>query len=64
MTQQVQEIDLEKEYSVSESARITGIHANTIANNIKAGNLHAEKGVFSLRWKIKGSDLQEWLEKR
>ena len=64
MTEQNPEIDPEQRYSVSEIARITGLHPNTIRNNIKVGNLKGKRGIFSNRWRVEGSDLIEYLEKR
>jgi len=61
---QVQEIDPEKTYSVSEIARVTELHPNTIRKDLQEDNLKGKQGLISRRWKVRGSDLIEYLEKR
>ena len=58
------QIDSEKNYSVSEIARIAEIHPNTIRKDLKDGRLRGRQGVITRRWTVAGSDLLEWLEKR
>ena len=58
------QIDPEKNYSVSEVARVTAIHPNTIRKDLKEGRLRGRQGAITRRWTVRGSDLLEWLEER
>lgn len=60
----LKQIDPEKIYGVSGIARLTGIHPNTIRKDLNLGNLVGKKGAFNFWWKVKGTDLIEYLEKR